>query len=53
MNLVINASEAIGEKSGVINLNTGLTRVDKSYLGGTILAPDLPEAARSPTRAAA
>ncbi len=43
MNLVINASEAIGEKSGVISLNTGVTRVDKSYLGGTILAPDLPE----------
>jgi PAS domain S-box-containing protein len=43
MNLVINASEAIGEKSGVISLNTGLTRVDRSYLGGTILAPDLPE----------
>jgi PAS domain S-box-containing protein len=43
MNLVINASEAIGEKSGVISLNTGLTRVDKDYLGGTILAPELPE----------
>ncbi len=43
MNLVINASEAISEKSGVITLNTGLTRVDKDYLGGTILAPELPE----------
>ncbi len=43
MNLVINASEAIGEKSGVITLNTGLTRVDRAYLGGTILAPELPE----------
>ncbi len=43
MNLVINASEAIGEKSGVISLNTGLTRVDHTYLGGTVLAPELPE----------
>jgi len=41
MNLVINASEAIGEKSGVISINTGLTRVDRAYLGGTILAPEL------------
>ena len=43
MNLVINASEAIGEKSGVISINTGLTRVDHSYLGGTVLAPELNE----------
>lgn len=43
MNLVINASEAIGEKSGVISLHTGLTRVDHTYLGGTVLAPELPE----------
>ncbi|MFO1446864.1 MAG: transporter substrate-binding domain-containing protein [Opitutaceae bacterium] len=42
MNLVINASEAIGSKSGVISVNTGLTRVDRDYLGGTILAPELP-----------
>ncbi|MCX6953900.1 MAG: transporter substrate-binding domain-containing protein [Verrucomicrobia bacterium] len=41
MNLVINASEAIGAKSGVISINTGLTRVDRAYLGGTILAPEL------------
>jgi len=41
MNLVaINASEAIGTKSGVISLNTGLTRVDRAYLGGTISAPE-------------
>ena len=43
MNLVINASEAIGERSGVISLNTGLTRVDHTYLGGTVLAPELAE----------
>lgn len=42
MNLVINASEAIGAKSGVISISTGLTRVDRAYLGGTILAPELP-----------
>jgi PAS domain S-box-containing protein len=42
MNLVINASEAIGARSGVISVSTGLTRVDRDYLGGTILAPDLP-----------
>jgi PAS domain S-box-containing protein len=43
MNLVINASEAIGEKSGVISISTGLTRIDHAYLGGTIAAPDIPE----------
>ncbi len=43
MNLVINASEAIGSKSGVISVTTGLTRVDRTYLGGTLLAPELPE----------
>lgn len=42
MNLVINASEAIGARSGVIGISTGLTRVDRTYLGGTILAPELP-----------
>jgi PAS domain S-box-containing protein len=41
MNLVINASEAIGSKSGIIGLSTGLTRVDEAYLGGTMLAEDL------------
>ncbi len=43
MNLVINASEAIGDRSGVISLSTGLTRVDRSYLAGTLMDPDLPE----------
>ena len=32
MNLVINASEAIGEKSGVIAITTGCIDCDKSYL---------------------
>ena len=43
MNLVINASEAIGDKSGVVSLSTGLTRVDRHYLHGTHMDPDLPE----------
>ncbi|MDX2187946.1 MAG: response regulator [Opitutaceae bacterium] len=33
MNLVINASEAIGERSGVIAITTGVVRVDAAYLG--------------------
>jgi PAS domain S-box-containing protein len=43
MNLVINASEAIGGKSGMISLNTGLTRVDRAYLAGAVAAPDIAE----------
>ncbi len=43
MNLVINASEAIGDASGVISISTGLTRVDRHYLRGTLMDPDLPE----------
>ena len=43
MNLVINASEAIGEKSGFIAVNTGLTRADRAYLSGAYFARDLPE----------
>ena len=38
MNLVINASDAIGEKSGVISLTTGMMRVDAEYLGGAYAA---------------
>ena len=43
MNLVINASEAIGDKSGIISISTGLTRVDHAYFAGTLMDPDLPE----------
>lgn len=32
MNLVINASEAIGNRSGVVALSTGVARVDEEYL---------------------
>ena len=41
MNLVINASEALGEKGGVITISTGITRVDASYLRSTHLAPEI------------
>jgi two-component system, cell cycle sensor histidine kinase and response regulator CckA len=43
MNLVINASDAIGERSGVISISTGVVRADRSYLDNTLLAPDLAE----------
>ncbi|MEQ1858918.1 MAG: response regulator [Chthoniobacteraceae bacterium] len=43
MNLVINASEALGGKSGVIAINTGIIRADREYLDRTVLSPDLPE----------
>ena len=43
MNLIINASEAIGEKSGVVSIRTGVTEADKSYLSETYLDDDLPE----------
>ncbi|MEZ0254619.1 MAG: response regulator, partial [Chthoniobacter sp.] len=43
MNLVINASEAVGEKSGFIAITTGLTRADRAYLSGAYFARDLPE----------
>jgi CheY-like chemotaxis protein len=43
MNLVINASEAVGDKSGFIAVTTGLTRADRKYLAGAYFARDLPE----------
>ena len=43
MNLVINASDAITERSGVINVRTGALRADRAYLSETYLAPSLPE----------
>ncbi len=43
MNLVINASEAIGEKSGVINISTGFTEIDREYLEEAQLENDLKE----------
>jgi two-component system, cell cycle sensor histidine kinase and response regulator CckA len=43
MNLVINASEAIGEKSGVINISTGFIEIDRKYLDEAQLENDLKE----------
>jgi PAS domain S-box-containing protein len=42
MNLVINGSEAIGDASGMISISTGRTRVDRDYIHGTLMGPDLP-----------
>ncbi len=42
MNLVINASEAIGEQPGVITLRTECQRVDPDFLRDAYMAPDLP-----------
>ena len=41
MNLVINASEAIGDKSGVIAITTGCMDCDRSYLKDVWLDEDL------------
>jgi PAS domain S-box-containing protein len=38
MNLVINASEAVGTRSGVIAISTGVARVDQDYIA-TLLHP--------------
>ena len=43
MNLVINASEAIGDQSGTITLSTGVMEADRAYLHETHLSPDIPE----------
>ena len=43
MNLVINAAEAIGEKSGSISIATGVTSIDKAYLAETFIDEDLEE----------
>ncbi|MDQ6992677.1 MAG: cache domain-containing protein [Mariprofundus sp.] len=43
MNLVINASDAIADKSGVISISTGVMHADRAYLSGTSLDDALPE----------
>jgi PAS domain S-box-containing protein len=43
MNLVINASEAIGNRSGVITISTGARHCDAEYLRETFLDDSLPE----------
>ena len=37
MNLITNASEAIGDKSGIISISTGLLHADEQYLAQTYL----------------
>ncbi|MBU5612867.1 PAS domain-containing hybrid sensor histidine kinase/response regulator [Geomonas azotofigens] len=43
MNLVINASEALGEQAGVIDVATGSVHCDEKYLQGTWLTDIIPE----------
>ncbi len=43
MNLVINASDAIGDRSGVIALSTGVADCDRSYLRDVWMDENLPE----------
>jgi len=41
LNLVINASEAVGDRTGIIRIKTGETAVDKSIQSETHLFPEL------------
>ena len=43
MNLMMNASDAIGEASGRITVRTGVCEADRAYLRGAYLAEHLPE----------
>ncbi|MFH1843478.1 MAG: PocR ligand-binding domain-containing protein [bacterium] len=43
MNLITNASEAIGDQPGVISITTGVCEVDREYLASAYLDEDLPE----------
>ncbi len=43
LNLIINASDAIGERSGVISISTGTMYADRAYLETTFLDDALPE----------
>ncbi len=43
MNLIVNASEAIGERSGVISITTGLAHCDAAYLRGCFTAEGIKE----------
>ena len=42
MNLITNASEALGEESGVIAIRTGTVMCDTNFLRDTYLSPSLP-----------
>ncbi len=43
LNLITNASEAIGDRSGVISINTGAMDCDRNYLSESYLDENLPE----------
>jgi len=43
MNLITNASEALGDKNGAITVSTGVMECDREYLRGTYLDEKLPE----------
>jgi PAS domain S-box-containing protein len=43
MNLVINASDAIGSKDGVIHLRSGLVRIDRASVHGFSPPTDIPD----------
>ena len=43
MNLITNASEAIGERSGVISLTTGAMECDQAYLHDIFIDTELPD----------
>jgi len=42
MNLITNASDAIGDASGVMRISTGVVDVDRQYLSDSLLGEDLP-----------
>ncbi len=42
LNLVINASEAIGDKEGIITISTGMQHLDESYIEDTYATDYLP-----------
>ncbi|MGK2966787.1 MAG: sensor histidine kinase [Tepidiformaceae bacterium] len=43
MNLITNASDAIGDREGSITLRTGTVNADRAYFADTYLESDLPE----------
>ncbi|MEA3208728.1 MAG: two-component system, cell cycle sensor histidine kinase and response regulator CckA [Chthoniobacter sp.] len=43
MNLVINASEAIGEHPGEIRITTGIKKMERWEFASAVLSPELPE----------
>jgi two-component system, cell cycle sensor histidine kinase and response regulator CckA len=45
MNLIINASEAIGDQPGTITVSTGVMHCDRAYLAEDCLTPNLAEGA--------